>query len=479
MSRIRDLAFLALSALALLGVSRADAAVMVDCPFNDGGGDNLDRGFYISAYAGTTLKSVRIAHHTTGAVGVRTIQMTARLNNYGGVLVGTASVTREIESAWTISHFDFGDAEVAPGSTITFAQQVTAGDANVTYNVGDEPCSATQTNGTSPPLDSFRRGSVGLVVDGSAQSPGPRLLLSCPFEPGSGGDNLTRGFYIDDYPGTTLDTITLRFNGTGVNEIELQARLSSFDGFILGTVNLAPNLTASDEVTFPFNVAVPAGARIVFLPRLVSGNATLETGYAFLSEADADTCPRVVETSGRTPPLSSFRRGSISMKVNGRVASAAPIPAVEYFHGGFGHYFMTAQADEIAGLDGGAFGGVFSRTGREFDVYDGPVGGAIPVCRFFTTPGNFGDKSSHFYTSDPVECAGVKLNPNWIYEKIAFYVRFNDGACPAGHVPVYRLYNNGVTGAPNHRYTTDLVLYSQFINTMGWAAEGVKFCVPT
>ena len=83
--------------------SRADAAVMVDCPFNDGGGDNLDRGFYISAYAGTTLKSVRIAHHTTGAVGVRTIQMTARLNNYGGVLVGTASVTREIESAWTIS----------------------------------------------------------------------------------------------------------------------------------------------------------------------------------------------------------------------------------------------------------------------------------------------------------------------------------------------------------------------------------------
>ena len=29
------------------------------------------------------------------------------------------------------------------------------------------------------------------------------------------------------------------------------------------------------------------------------------------------------------------------------------------------------------------------------------------------------------------------------------------GTCPAGTVPVYRLYNDGHGAAPNHRYTTD------------------------
>ena len=33
-------------------------------------------------------------------------------------------------------------------------------------------------------------------------------------------------------------------------------------------------------------------------------------------------------------------------------------PAVEYFHAGFGHYFVTADPAEIAGLDAGAYGGV-------------------------------------------------------------------------------------------------------------------------
>ncbi|HEY8244222.1 MAG TPA: hypothetical protein VII68_12230 [Casimicrobiaceae bacterium] len=479
MKRTRGLALLVVVASALFALSRANAAALVDCPFNAGGGDFVDRGFYIQNYAGSTLKSVRIAHHTLGTAGPRTIQMTARVGGYGGVLLGTAFVNRTIDADWTISNFDFADVAVAPGSTIAFAQTVTAGVDDITYNTGAEPCDATQTNGTSPVLDTFRRGSVGLVVDGSPEAPGTTLLLSCPFDEG-GGDNLNRGFYIDDYPGTTLDSITVRFDGSGPTELELQARLYTFDGFILGTVNLVPNLTTSNEVTFPFNVAVPAGARIVFLPRQISGaTAFIQTGYASLGVADTTTCPRVVETTAQTPPVSTFRRGSIAMKVIGRTASNAPIPAVEYFHNGFGHYFMTAQADEIAGLDGGAFGGVFTRTGREFDVFDGPVGGAIPVCRFFTTPGNFGTRSSHFYTSDPVECAGVKLNPNWIYEKIAFYVKFYDGACPVGHVAVFRIYNNGMTGAPNHRYTTDLALYNQFINTFGWAPEGVKFCVPT
>ena len=153
--------------------------------------------------------------------------------------------------------------------------------------------------------------------------------------------------------------------------------------------------------------------------------------------------------------------------------------AVEYFNAGFGHYFMTAQADEIAGLDGGAFNGAFARTGRSFKVFDAPATGTVPVCRFFTTPGTFGAKSSHFYTADPAECELVKTYPAWIYEKIAFHIAVPTGqVCPGGTTPVYRMYNNGQTQAPNHRFTTDLALYTQFTTSMNWSAEGIAFCAP-
>ena len=159
--------------------------------------------------------------------------------------------------------------------------------------------------------------------------------------------------------------------------------------------------------------------------------------------------------------------------------SPVALSVVEYFNAGFGHYFMSADADEIAGLDAGAFGGAFVRTDRAFRGWSAPNAGTVPVCRFFTTPGTFGAKSSHFYTADPIECEGLKLNPNWIYEKIAFHVAVPSGeVCAAGTVPVHRMYNDGQTGAPNHRFTTDFALYQLFTTTQGWLPEGVRFCAP-
>ncbi|HEY8242582.1 MAG TPA: c-type cytochrome [Casimicrobiaceae bacterium] len=155
-------------------------------------------------------------------------------------------------------------------------------------------------------------------------------------------------------------------------------------------------------------------------------------------------------------------------------------PVVEYYNAGFGHYFMTADDDEITGLDAGAFDFAFLRTGREFDAYSSPVAGTVPVCRFFTTPGTFGTKSSHFYTANGAECEGLKLNPAWVYEKIAFYARVpTNGACGAGTRPIYRMYNNGQTGAPNHRFTSDFPTYQTFTTAQNWSPEGVAFCAPT
>ena len=42
------------------------------------------------------------------------------------------------------------------------------------------------------------------------------------------------------------------------------------------------------------------------------------------------------------------------------------------------------------------------------------------------------------------------------------------GNCAAGMQPVFRLYNNGQGGAPNHRYTTSLAVRSQML-AKGWA----------
>jgi hypothetical protein len=146
---------------------------------------------------------------------------------------------------------------------------------------------------------------------------------------------------------------------------------------------------------------------------------------------------------------------------------------------GFGHDFMTADADEIAGLDADAHNFALVRTGRQYRVRDAPGTGTVPACRFFTAPGHFGTRSSHFYTADPVECEGVKLYPDWQYEKIAFHIGVPAaGACSAGPAPVYRMFNNGQTGAPNHRVTTDLALYQQFTTTLNGSAEGIAYCAP-
>ena len=76
-------------------------------------------------------------------------------------------------------------------------------------------------------------------------------------------------------------------------------------------------------------------------------------------------------------------------------------------------------------------------------------------------------------------------HPNWLLESIAAFniaVPAGDGSCVAGLTAVYRLYNNGQGGAPNHRYTTDLAVRAQMIS-QGWVPEGlgpnaVEMCSP-
>ena len=152
--------------------------------------------------------------------------------------------------------------------------------------------------------------------------------------------------------------------------------------------------------------------------------------------------------------------------------------AIEYFHAGFDHYFITSLPSEIAALDSGQLTG-WTRTGRAFSVYAAgtPAHPAWPVCRFYIPP-QHGD--SHFFTASQGECAEVRAksftDPNYsgyVQESpTAFYVdlpSFTTGACPAGTVPVYRLWN--LRADSNHRYTTDAGIKSVMVGK-GYIAEG-------
>ena len=157
--------------------------------------------------------------------------------------------------------------------------------------------------------------------------------------------------------------------------------------------------------------------------------------------------------------------------------------AVEYYYAAWNFYFVTAIPQEIAALDGGAFGGIWQRTGQQFNVYSAAnaPAGATSVWRFFST--TYAPKSSHFYTGIASEYNSLLANSNWQLEGPVFNTPMPaaDGTCPAASVPIYRLYNNGMGGAPNHRFTTNPDVRAQMI-AEGWAAEGfgigVVFCSP-
>jgi hypothetical protein len=183
---------------------------------------------------------------------------------------------------------------------------------------------------------------------------------------------------------------------------------------------------------------------------------------------------------------------NVATNFAGTFASVKPAPppnpqlatAVEYYYAAWNFYFETAFPAEIAALDGGAFGGAWQRTGQTFSVWTDPSASplAVPTCRFFSTA--FAPKSSHFYTPFASECAVVKTEAAWQFEAIAFYIALADanGMCAAGTVPLYRAYDNGMGGAPNHRYTTSLDILNQMI-AAGWVFEGngdtkVFACVP-
>jgi hypothetical protein len=141
---------------------------------------------------------------------------------------------------------------------------------------------------------------------------------------------------------------------------------------------------------------------------------------------------------------------------------------IEYRNTLLDHYFYTYDGVEARGIDAGAAGPGWTRTGQRF-----VSGGSRPTCRFMGAPGS--GVNSHFFTADPSECEAVKHLPMWRYEGVGFYWT-PVGECAPGLKPIYRLYNNRrVQNDDNHRFVADLSLSPDMI-ARGWIQEGVAFC---
>jgi hypothetical protein len=158
-----------------------------------------------------------------------------------------------------------------------------------------------------------------------------------------------------------------------------------------------------------------------------------------------------------------------------------PSPVIEFYNLQTGHYFMTIDATEAAGIDAGNAGPGWVRTGYVFyaqptGLLAGPcqVNCGQPVSRFYGPSPN-----SHFYTIGTAEAEFLKRpGSGWLFEGTAFAsipVDPATGGCGL-YRPVYRLYNNRFAfNDSNHRFVTNQQERERMI-AKGWADEGISFC---
>jgi hypothetical protein len=146
-------------------------------------------------------------------------------------------------------------------------------------------------------------------------------LIDCQTTGATGGDQLSRGFYIPTYPGTTLGRVEMFFSADAAGDftISLTARANTYDGPVIGTATAAVTLSADRNTfvqgTFDFSSAAFApGSAVTFALEQVSGPSTVV--FYEVPSLGNEACP-IVQTNGTEAPLSTFRRNGVEVRVFG------------------------------------------------------------------------------------------------------------------------------------------------------------------
>ena len=271
-------------------------------------------------------------------------------------------------------------------------------------------------------------------------------------------------WYYAQAPQQYYYTDVYSFSGTAGQQVSFLMASSAVDTYLdLYAVNdfAAPPLASDDDGGGAYNARIPAGSGYFTLP--ATGTYYLWAGSALPGATGAYTL--TIATASAPPPS----------------GTPAAITVTEFYHPQFNHYFITAFPEEAASLKAGNLP-PWVATGQTFKVWNAAGSGITNVCRFFNN--EFAPKSSHFYSNAANECPGLATRSRWQLESenAFFMIPSPTGTCPSGTVPLYRMYNKGMSGAPNHRYTIYRSVRAAMV-AAGWEAEGngsdaVFTCVP-
>ena len=226
--------------VALFSVALSRAETLITCT-GDPGGDLYYRGFYIPNYPGNTLDSVQLRYSARTAGAYRII-LTARRNAYNGAVLGSSTVTVNLNGSDTENRavtFAFPSVRITEGSRVCFIQTLDSGPSTSLYYSVPAPgvgCTdVIQTDGTSAPLDDFRRNGVNIVVRGQdTLIVAPNESIQAAINAANVGDTV----HVD--AGTYTENITLR---TGVNVVGAGYNATTLRGTGTETVVTAINVT--------------------------------------------------------------------------------------------------------------------------------------------------------------------------------------------------------------------------------------------
>jgi endoglucanase len=138
-------------------------------------------------------------------------------------------------------------------------------------------------------------------------------------------------------------------------------------------------------------------------------------------------------------------------------------------------HFSTASVQERDGIIASYPPSVWSYEGIAYRAFLGQHAGTVPLYRFWSPL-----LSSHFYTADPAEKAGIIANypaSTWTYEGIAYYVYPTDTTA-AGTIAVSRFWS---PSSRHHFYTASIAERDAVIAGYPpsiWSYEGETFRVP-
>jgi Abnormal spindle-like microcephaly-assoc'd, ASPM-SPD-2-Hydin/Repeat of unknown function (DUF5648) len=376
--------------------------------------------------------------------------------------------------------------------TLSFGQQAVGSSASasiVVTNCGDAPFVFTDVSryaATNPAYRTETSCSTGMTV-----APGGQCEATVWFEPTLPGQASGALWFHNT---TSTPDALLTFYGRGVDAQAGTASLAFSPALVnfgdadvgretpplvlalqnVGSAPLVPSaLVLNGSDPYDFRGETGTGASACGIGRAIAPGASCTLILHFLPQARGVRQATLVVDA---PQLTAL--AFVPLVGNG-IGASATIPVIEFHNGRDGQYFLTADPNEAALLDAGALGADWSRTGASFAAFanDTTDARALPVCRFFGTPGV--GPNSHFYTAYANECAAVRKDAHWIEEGVTFHAMLpQDGRCADGDDTVLRLWNPGTSVTETrHRYVVDASIAAS-MQAAGWVLEGPVFCAP-